>query len=577
MGCMSPLSAQTICPRCGYDATAPYDPQYKKPGSLIAERYTVGRLHKKNGESAVYLGYDCEKEKKVWIREYFPHTFATRAPITGAVFPFNGHEAQFKALLSDFVDVCNEVRRMSVTEPVVPIEDVVEQDGTTYAIYRHLQVQTLERWLQTQGGILPAIDACDLFLPLFNALSNLHSRGIIHRGISPYTIYIDADNHLYMGDFCVSAARTGGSELEAELFNGYSAPEQYTSTGWQGTWTDVYSAGALLYRTITGFVPPKATLISPQRPLAALRDLVDDPSDISDAVAAAMNPNTELRTQQASIFVAQLIQTDMASTAIYDTALVHEVKKDRERQQEEEEEKKRIRKYMIWGLVVTVTILIISLSWVAGSSISKKKHDANQTSDQSQTDGAPDDATDGPIVLPDFVGESIESIQQEYGQIFKIEVQSDYHAKYEEDIVYDQSPAEGTKLLNGRTLILYVSKGKRTYTMPDLTGMTLTHALEELNKLTGEDQVDLMYSTYPKHSDRNIPTDTVLSTTPAAGTEFDPKNVRISIFVQASQTSANEAMQVEKQLPTYQQDDSSSAKENSPPSDSWRSWAMNNP
>lgn len=38
--------------------------------------------------------------------------------------------------------------------------------------------------------------------------------------------------------------------LHAELYAGYSAPEQYSKALMAGEWTDIYSLGAVLYRML---------------------------------------------------------------------------------------------------------------------------------------------------------------------------------------------------------------------------------------------------------------------------------------------------------------------------------------
>lgn len=61
-----------------------------------------------------------------------------------------------------------------------------------------------------------------------------------------------------MTSFSIAAVRTANSELECEIYNGYAAPEQYSVSERQGTWTDVYGVCAVIYRVLTGSMPPSA-------------------------------------------------------------------------------------------------------------------------------------------------------------------------------------------------------------------------------------------------------------------------------------------------------------------------------
>lgn len=540
-GCMSSLGDYTVCPHCGYDNAAEYDNQYRKPQSILGGRYIIGRLVRKNGEGALYVGYDNNVHDRVWIREYFPPNLAVRDITTGNILPKENCGAQFKALLADFVDLCGEVKRLSATEPVIPVLDVVPEMGTAYAIYKSLPVVALETWLVRQGGKITAGEARELILPLLNSLSNIHSRGMIHRGISPYTVYIDKNGKLYLWDFSLAATRTGGCELLAELFNGYSAPEQYSSNGWQGTWTDVYSSAALFYRMVSGFVPPKSTLIGPQRPLAPLSDLVVDlPANISEAVSDSMNFSAQNRTQEIGIFVSRLVQTDLGSTAVYDTAVVQEAKMKSEQKKAIRAEKRRRGKYIFLGLLVTIVMLGLGVtvlmktyfpSLMSNADDERSRPDSQITSPlDSEDENEDESSSQDDRALPNFMGLTAEQVtaDDQYKGRYNFSVVEDFDSRFEAGVIYDQAPTAGTTLENGRTVVLYVSKGKQMIIMPELIGLTRDEAVEALQEACGDQELP-PYNTYDKFSPDAKP-GTVVSTSPVAGSEFDAKDVRINIF-----------------------------------------------
>ena len=90
-------------------------------------------------------------------------------------------------------------------------------------------------------------DARQLISPLISLLSQLHNMGLTHCGISPQNIYVDSRKRVILDGFALPELRTVGNGLHAELYAGYSAPEQYSKALWQGEWTDIYSLGAVLY------------------------------------------------------------------------------------------------------------------------------------------------------------------------------------------------------------------------------------------------------------------------------------------------------------------------------------------
>ena len=125
------------------------------------------------------------------------------------------------------------------------------------ALVEKLTGEKMLDYLKENAGELSWEQVSKIFPPLFTTIGILHNAGIIHRAISPDTVYITDKGELKLSGFCVSAVRTVDAGLEYELFKGYAAPEQYSasSSSRQGSWTDVYGVSALLYRALTGCMP----------------------------------------------------------------------------------------------------------------------------------------------------------------------------------------------------------------------------------------------------------------------------------------------------------------------------------
>ena len=568
INCMAEID-DIVCPHCGYDNTTPNAPGYLPPGTILSARYVIGALQHSNSQGGVYIGFDGEAGCAVEIQEYFPSAIARRDE-DGSVLPLSGLEVQYKSLLAEFADVANAVKRLSVSDAVIPITGEIFTNNTRYAIYRKMKVLALEDYLKLNGGKLPVQKVIRMLRPLCETVINLHARDDIHRGISPYTIYIDENEKLYLGGFALSAVRTGNSELTADLYNGFSAPEQYTAHGWQGPWTDVYAMAALFYRCVSGIVPPKSTLVGSQRFVARLSDLVDDiPPNISEAVADAMGLAAGDRTQTMVSFATQLMPPDKLSattaTAVYDFSGIARgstrspsdiAGSSGEKRQVKDSESGVSIKYIFLALFCTVLLLSGLLWFITTTYFSDLIPNGNPTapttppSSQNAATTPPATVATEDKSVPSFVGAGVDSVlnNSTYANRFRFEVQEEFHDTAPKGTVYDQAPAEGVRMVNQGTVILYVSKGKQLLTMPDFSGMELEEALEALKALEEEHEVKLPYALLNKY-DPNTESGKVINTSPAAGTEFEPKDASLLIYVSLT-IEVGEAVQGEPTKPT---------------------------
>ncbi len=564
--CMAPLDGRASCRSCGWSDDGLYDVQYAKPGSSLAGRYLLGEYTRRNGEGALYAGYDTVEQKKVWIREYFPQTIAQRALDSGRVSPLAGCGAQYKALMSDFVDLCNEIRRLALTEPVVPLENVLSENNTVYAIYKGLELIPLEKWLEKQGGRLPLRAAAGLLLPVCNALSAFHAQGQIHRGVSPHTVYIGQDGRALLWDFALSATRTAGSELNCELFSGYSAPEQYSPSGWQGNWTDIYAAAALFYRVLTGIVPPKSTRLDAGDRLAPLSEQLPElPRGAALALENALQPDTQERTQAMQTFVGGLMDTRKSATTVFDTPPRRTAGDGgsggqpgrraapaaRQRRERGGEGSARgvilgmlvmllVLGGLIWYLVnEVIPPMIRPINSSSGSSLPQSGSQSGpQTSSQSGGGEEPGSAAVSgasssqavTTLMPDFFGERAADIlaNPAYDSRFEFEIEEVFDDEYDAGIVVDQSPLDGADLpSSGRVpVILTVSKGPMVHEMINVVGLPLADAILALEVLDGVtiDQIE-RYDSTARPGD-------VVATYPEAGAEFDPGRQDVILFYQ---------------------------------------------
>ncbi len=307
---MEPIDENAeVCPECGYHMGAPHLPAYLKPGTMLNERYMVGKLLTYNGESASYIAFDTITESKVMIREYMPDSLCTREKGSSVINVNPDSVAGYKTLLSEFVELNKVLSKMRTLNHINAAIDMFGDNNTAYAVFDWIGGKTLGEYLKEHGGKLSWEEVKKLFPPIFTTLSLVHNAGLVHRGISPENIVIGEKGELKIIGFCIADARTANTELVPEMYNGYAAPEQYGSNNWQGTWTDVYGISALLYRILTGVVPTDAvSRISNDELEEPVKLDKNIPRNVSRVIMDGLCVNSEMRVQTITELVTRLFE-----------------------------------------------------------------------------------------------------------------------------------------------------------------------------------------------------------------------------------------------------------------------------
>lgn len=247
---------EAVCKSCGFDSadSAP-DPSMIAPGSVLLNRYVIGRVIGKGGFGITYLAYDALVGRKIAIKEYFPYGVACRTAGEVSVTSDDSAEA-FKLGAEKFYNEARLVSKFNGNPNITGVYDCFYENNTVYIVMEYLHGQTLKEYIRG-SGILNAPQALFVAKNICNALVVAHSASVLHRDISPDNIIICDNGDIKLIDF--GAARQVVAE-HSQSFSviikpGYAPPEQYRKKGKQGPWTDIYSLGTTLYFTLTGDIP----------------------------------------------------------------------------------------------------------------------------------------------------------------------------------------------------------------------------------------------------------------------------------------------------------------------------------
>ncbi|WP_251979625.1 serine/threonine protein kinase [Salinibacter ruber] len=262
-GCFDEKEETPVCPHCGYDESQQRSPLVLPHRTLLSNRYLAGRvLGKPGGFGITYLGLNTALEELVAVKEYLPRELAARETDQETIRAHSDEEAeQFQYGLDRFI---REARMLAQFDHanIVGVRDFFEANGTAYLVMDYYEGKTLKQYLQGQPEkrMDPEI-ATEIMLRVLDGLKEVHAEGYLHRDIKPSNIYLTQEGRPILIDFGAARLALGekSRSLSVVMTEGYAPYEQYRREGDQGPWTDVYGAGATLYRMVTGEKPPSAT------------------------------------------------------------------------------------------------------------------------------------------------------------------------------------------------------------------------------------------------------------------------------------------------------------------------------
>ncbi|WP_251979626.1 serine/threonine protein kinase, partial [Salinibacter ruber] len=297
-------ASRDACPQCDYSADQDRSPLALPVHTELRDRYQVGRvLGEPGGFGVTYLAFDERLEIRVAIKEYVPRELAGRGSDGVSVVPYStGDQEEFEYGLERFLGEAKALAQFDHAN-IVSVRDFFEENGTAYLAMDYYEGKTLKQYLAEQPEKrMDPDNATEIMLRVLDGLKEVHSEGYLHRDIKPSNIYLTAEGRPMLIDF--GAARLALDEksrsLSVVMTEGYAPYEQYRREGDQGPWTDVYGAGATLYRMITGEKPPPATDRVVDDTLRPPQELDPEvPKGLSRAITDALATGNKERPQSA--------------------------------------------------------------------------------------------------------------------------------------------------------------------------------------------------------------------------------------------------------------------------------------
>ena len=478
--CMAELPAGASgCPHCGRTFAGRSQAGALPVGTLLAGRYTVGEMLRIDGEGILYRGVENRGRFRVTIKEYLPITLSAERGADCQLRAKPGSEVLLKTTRMDFADLYRSIQRITPATGLEAVLDVVEANNTVYAVLENPGGVPLDQWLEKQKRPVAPEAAMAMLQPVLNGVAAMHQVGLVHRGICPENIRVLDNGRARLAGYATIGLRTAGSGLHGQLYEGYSAPEQYSAVEFEGRYTDVYSLSAVFYRMVTGQTPVPAAqrLVADANP-AARRLNPGLPAYVSDALELGLQLDPARRIQT----VPQLGRALSSPEAAGEEARTLQAVGRRARRGHDGRPALSLTAILAGILILLAILTLLTLWGLLGRAGQPGQSETTPPAASAPADSEPE----APAVqyVPDFVGMTYAQIQanRQYSGIYLFYVTEEYSDSAPAGTVLTQDPAAGTALPEGEntTIRLVISKGPAMVEMPNTIGFTQEGAIREL-------------------------------------------------------------------------------------------------
>ncbi len=531
--CWEELTEGSVCAECGYDNDTQNDSVYLKTKTVIAGQYVIGNIIKIESDSVTYSGYDGQLDKPILIREFFPKGIASRFDDSDELHVRQKYVNDFARYKKSFYNLWTTMQKLHNLSAVVPVYDLAEANGTYYAIIEKTESVPLREYLlRNEEGYILWDTARLMFMPVLTTIEALHSNGIVHGSITPDNLVLCRDGKVHLAPFPITEASDQATAMEFTENDGYTALEQYNNKHRICAATDIYSFSACIYRALVGSNPPSAVSREANDKLMIPNTIAEKiPMHVIKALVNGLQIYPEKRVKTVEDFreLLDAAPAVKAKAAAEQEDIYQKGAKGGYPEYNESNGDKK-RKAVVAILVILIVAAIAAAVYVVQFSGLIDNGKNNTTTTQ-------------PVKtyqVPNFsgVGYTQSDIENNgaWNEQFKFTFQGEYSADTEEGIIFKQSVAAGETVDQGSEIILTVSKGIQTQTVPDVRGLALDEATKQLEDL------GFKVSTVEVYNDGTHVANTVKNTdasAPAAGTlAAVGEEVILQVYGEAEPTTA---------------------------------------
>ena len=519
-------------------------------GKLIGGRYEIISLVGSGGMADVYNAVDNRLSRQVAIKVLKEEYSSDK----NFVMKFRA-EAQSVAGLSH--------------PNIVNVYDVGEDEGLHYIVMELVEGITLKKFIERKGR-LELKEAVGIAIQIAQGMEAAHTNHIIHRDIKPQNIIISKEGKVKVTDFGIAKAATSNTIAAGQAVGSvhYISPEQARG-GYSDEKSDIYSLGITLYEMISGKMPFAAdntvsvALLHINEEAVPLRELDPEiPASIEKIVQKCMQKKPERRYLTATELIADLRKAvsepegdyvDFNQAVVTDSPTINisgeeleTIKKGRYNtdknsrtnekirkrepreireipEDEEEVMDPKMEKLILFGGIAAIIILaiVVIVLLMKGFNLFSKGEEGSSSSKivSSQPASSSSIALETPsktdmVKVPEIKGHSLAeamTILSDAG-ITNYKLKYENSREFEKEKVMDVTPAEGNEINKDDEVLIIVSKGEDSQTVPDVKNISKETVVATLESMK------FVVKTQEKPSD-TVEEGKVIETIPVTGAE----------------------------------------------------------
>jgi eukaryotic-like serine/threonine-protein kinase len=170
------------------------------------------------------------------------------------ILPAHANDGDFIRMFLDEARLAATLRHPAIAQ----VFEIAHVDGEYFFTMEYIAGQNLRRVLRSGGKSGLALEhALGITLQLASALHHAHTRGIVHRDVSPSNVLVSYDGAVKLVDFGIAKASSSHAVTRAGTVKGnlvYMSPEQCAGLAVDGR-SDIFSLGLVLHELLTGERP----------------------------------------------------------------------------------------------------------------------------------------------------------------------------------------------------------------------------------------------------------------------------------------------------------------------------------